>query len=656
MKKKSLTKLMVLSLAGALSLGSAITVLADTPPEPPSGSSSDTAPGKPPEGNPPDGMPDGGGRPGSSADISWTGATEISASTTETDKTYTSTTADENAVLVDGSSDVTVTLNNPTVDKTGGTSASDNYSFYGINSGVLAKDGVTLNISGGTITTNAAGANGVFSYGANNGKTNATGDGTTINIENTTITTTAQGSGGIMTTYGGTTNAKNLTITTEGGSSAPIRTDRGGGWVTVDGGTYTSNGLGSPAIYSTADVDVSNATLISNKSEGVCIEGTGSIELTNCDLTAINTGLNGNAQFYDTIMIYQSMSGDASSGTSEFTMTGGSLTSKNGHTFHVTNTVSTINLNNVKITNSSDNVLISVCADGWNGGTNSATMNATDQTLNGTVLVGSDSTLNLNLKGSSVFTGNTSGNIVNGKGTTVSTSVGTVNVTLESGCVWVLTADSEVTSLSGTGKINYNGHTLKVGDTTYSSGNIGTVTETSENGSDNTDPDSDEDTVEVYDAVTGGTSEVPVSTVTAGTVYRMYDKNRGEHFYTKSETEMNQLVSLGWVHESGSDFNVIAADEEYAIPVYRLYNSNDGGMHFYTSNAEEVKELITAGWNYEGISFYVYPNDSSKGTSQYRLYNPNSTNGEHNWTTDIAERNDLIAAGWQDEDICWKIA
>ena len=65
------------------------------------------------------------------------------------------------------------------------------------------------------------------------------------------------------------TKASNLYITTSGQSSAAIRTDRGGGSVTVDGGTYTSNGLGSPAIYSTADISVSNATLTSNLSEGV---------------------------------------------------------------------------------------------------------------------------------------------------------------------------------------------------------------------------------------------------------------------------------------------------------------------------------------------------------------------------------------------------
>ena len=361
----------------------------------------------------------------------------------------------------------TVSIADPTVTKTGGTSASDTYSFYGVNSGIMVKGGADVTITGGTVETSAEGANGVFSYGANNGSTNATGDGTTVTISDTVITTTGNGSGGIMTTYGGTTVANNLTVTTSGGSSAPIRTDRGGGWVTVNGGTYTSSGLGSPAIYSTADVKVTGATLVSNQSEGVCIEGTGSIELTDCDLTATNSALNGNATFYDTIMIYQSMSGDADSGSSHFTMTGGTLTSNNGHVFHVTNTNAVITLSGVKIVNNdAAGVLLSVCDDGWNGGSNIAALNADSQTLNGTILVGSDSTLTMNLSGGSVFTGTVSGSITNGKGAAVSDSVGTVNVTLDDMSKWILTGDTYVTSFSGNAaNVISGGYTLYVNGT-----------------------------------------------------------------------------------------------------------------------------------------------------------------------------------------------
>ncbi|MBQ9040766.1 MAG: hypothetical protein IJ119_14960 [Clostridia bacterium] len=333
-----------------------------------------------------------------------------------------------------------------------------------MNAALLAMGGSTVTISGATITSDADGANGVFSYGGNGGRNGAEGDGTTVVISDSTITTTGDGSGGIMTTGGGVTQASNLTVETSGRSSAAIRTDRGGGTVVVDGGSYTSNGLGSPAIYSTADITVSNATLTSNLSEGVCIEGLNSITLVDCDMTANNTQMNGNATFLDTIMIYQSMSGDADSGTSHFTMTGGSLTSQNGHMFHVTNTHAVITLTGVELVNEdAEDILLSVCADGWNGASNIAELNAVGQSLSGTILVGDDSTLTLNLTEGSSFEGTIGGEITNAKGESVSSEVGEVTVALDDTSTWTLTADTWITALEGdVANVNANGHTLYV--------------------------------------------------------------------------------------------------------------------------------------------------------------------------------------------------
>ena len=450
------------------------------PPEKPEGNPPEGAPegnppegapeGNPPEGNPPDGKGGPGGAPGgapggSSADIDYSGSVEVSSADEQSGQTYESTTADQSALLITTSDEVTIT--NPTVTKTGDSDGGDNCNFYGLNAAVLVQGGSTTTITGGTITSDADGANGVFSYGGNGGQNGAEGDGTTVIIKNTTIETTGDGSGGIMTTGGGTTYAYDLDVTTSGRSSAAIRTDRGGGTVYVEGGTYTSNGLGSPAIYSTAEIHVTDADLVSNLSEGVCIEGLNSIELTDCDLTANNTQCNGNATFLDTIMIYQSMSGDADSGTSTFTMTGGSLTSKSGHVFHVTNTSAVINLSNVTITNEdAEQILISVCDDGWSGGSNTAVLNAAQQELSGAVLVGDNSTLTLNLSDGSTFKGSISGEISNAKGETISTEVGTVSVTLDGTSTWTLTGDSYVSEFNGdASNVISNGYTLYVNGT-----------------------------------------------------------------------------------------------------------------------------------------------------------------------------------------------
>jgi len=158
------------------------------------------------------------------------------------------------------------------------------------------------------------------------------------------------------------------------------------------------------------------------------------------------------------------MSGDADSGTSHFTMTGGSLTSLNGHMFHVTNTHAVITLSGVELVNEDeDGILLSVCADGWNGAANIAELNAVGQRLTGTILVGDDSSLTLNLTEGSEFEGAFSGAIVNAKGETVSTDVGEVVVTLDETSAWTLTADTWITEFNGdTANVNTNGYTLYV--------------------------------------------------------------------------------------------------------------------------------------------------------------------------------------------------
>lgn len=110
------------------------------------------------------------------------------------------------------------------------------------------------------------------------------GDGVAM-VSDTTISTTQDTSGGIHVAGGGTLYAKNLTVTTKGESSAAIRSDRGSGTMVVDGGTYVSSGVGSPAVYVTADITIHEAALAATGSEALCLEGLNSVRLYDCDLT-----------------------------------------------------------------------------------------------------------------------------------------------------------------------------------------------------------------------------------------------------------------------------------------------------------------------------------------------------------------------------------
>lgn len=332
----------------------------------------------------------------------------------------------------------------------------DEADFYGENAAIFATNGATLTLSGIYVETDGTHANGVFSYG----------EGTTVDISDSVIETSGNCSGGLMTTGGGTTNASNLTITTSGNSSAAIRSDRGGGTVNIDGGFYKTSGTGSPVIYSTADITVSNAYLESTASQGVVVEGKNSVTLNDCVLDADNNTKNSDkSDTYQAVMIYQSMSGDADSGTSSFKMSGGSLSNANGDIFFVNNTACTIDLEDVDITNiDSDGVFLRAEAAGWgNSGSNGGkvTMTAVNQNIDGDMIVDEVSALNLYLTKESVFSG-----AINTDGT-----AGEVYVELDETSTWTLTEDSYITSLTCVaGCINLNGHILYVNGEVYTDG------------------------------------------------------------------------------------------------------------------------------------------------------------------------------------------
>lgn len=393
-----------------------------------------------------------------STTTTYSAKTEITKDETITSGTYTSTTKDENALSI--SEDITSTISNVTVTKTGDSNGGDNTSFYGTNSAIIAKDGANLTLKNITVETSATGANGVFSYGGSATTNNSKSDGTTITISDSKITTTKDNSGGIMTTGGGTMIASNLTITTAGTSSAAIRTDRGGGTVTVDKGTYTTTGQGSPTIYSTADITVKNAKLISKASEGIVIEGKNSVTIEDCELEDTNNKLNGKSTTYKNIFLYQSMSGDAAEGSATFTATSSKITTNKGDSFYVTNTKATINLtNNTIINNDSTGKFLRIQKDSWgNTGSNGGevTLNMKNQQVTGNIVVDSISTLEMNLKNKSTYEG-----AINTDNTAKS-----IKLTLDKTSKIKLMADSYVTSLEDTDEsysnIDFNGYKLYV--------------------------------------------------------------------------------------------------------------------------------------------------------------------------------------------------
>ena len=336
---------------------------------------------------------------------------------------YTATGENESAIDVSGN--VNASITDVTIAKTNGkASSADDASFRGLNAAVRVYDQASLVIDHAEINASAPNATGVFAY--DDGK---------IFIANSTVRATGGGAGGVQVAGGGTLVGVDLDVTSA--SKAAIRSDRGGGTMLLDGGTYVSTGQnGCPAIYSTADITVKNATCISENSRAVIIEGKNTVTLE-------NTTLEGNDQSTKegsvkaNVLLYQSASGDASEGTSVFTMKGGAMTSHSGAMFYCTNTSSVVNLEQAELTLSDTNTLLIVSAgrwgkDGKNGG--DCIFNAYQQSLDGDIQVDGISSLQLNLIDSD-YAGAITGE-------------GSIMVSLKDSS-WTLTGDSWISRFDG---------------------------------------------------------------------------------------------------------------------------------------------------------------------------------------------------------------
>ena len=400
-------------------------------------------------------MGGGMGGPGSQSQgvDSYTAVNTYSEDTSLDGDSIASSGTDENAVLVDSGANVSIknaTITRDSEESTGG----DDSSFYGVGAAVLATDG-TASVSDTTITTDAKGGAGLFAYG----------DGT-IYAADSTITTQQDTSGGIHAAGGGTLYAWDLDVTTNGQSSAAIRSDRGGGTMVVDSGTYTSNGVGSPAVYCTANIAVNNATLTANGSEAVCIEGLNSLHLFNCALSGNMDDDDQNDCTWG-VIVYQSMSGDSEVGNSTFQMTGGTLKTGNGGLLYTTNTECTLTLDSVDITYAPDSEFFLRCTGndnqrGWGQtGSNGSDclFTAINQEMQGDVIWDSISDLDFYITDNSVLTGA----FVDDETYAGNGGDGYCNVYLEEGCTWTVTGDSTVTSLESEGDIvDTDGKTVSV--------------------------------------------------------------------------------------------------------------------------------------------------------------------------------------------------
>lgn len=272
--------------------------------------------------------------------------------------TFESNVDDQVTFLVINGGKLVIDGDNVTINKTGSESfegRGDNYSFYGLNSAVVVVgENSSVEIYGGEINTSVGGANAVMAI-----------DGGVATLMDTVIKTTKDGSRGLHASFGGAYEADNVTITTAGASSAAIATDRGTGMGKLINMTLETSGAGSPLIYSTGSISISNSTGVAKGAQIAVIEGSNSIDMDGCDFKTNGIGNRNNVDNAG-VMIYQSMSGDAAEGLGTFAASNSNLSINSDSSiydsvpfFFVTNTTANIELNNTVISFSDKSVLIS---------------------------------------------------------------------------------------------------------------------------------------------------------------------------------------------------------------------------------------------------------------------------------------------------------
>lgn len=358
---------------------------------------------------------------------------------TSSDESFSSAADDENTILVTNRGNLK--LAGASLSKSGDTSSEDYSNFYGQNAVLAVTSGSLAELTNVEITSSGEGSNAIF----------ATGEDASILVDTARIHTKGNSSRGLDATYGGTITASNVDISTEGAHCAALATDRGEGTIDAAGASLSTQGEGSPCIYSTGKITVRDSSGTASRAQTLVVEGKNSVDLTNCKLKG--GGDNG-------LMLYQSTSGDAQTGTAVLSATDSRLTTtSSGPMIYVTNTDAQVTLTNTRLKFPGSTLITAAGNEtnnwgvpGENGG--NLTLTAIRQKLDGKISCDAISTVSLTLSQDSVFTG-----AIDPEHTGKTTSI-----QLDDSSSWNVTEDSYVAFLNNTLKdcsnISSNGHTI----------------------------------------------------------------------------------------------------------------------------------------------------------------------------------------------------
>jgi uncharacterized repeat protein (TIGR03803 family) len=128
-------------------------------------------------------------------------------------------------------------------------------------------------------------------------------------------------------------------------------------------------------------------------------------------------------------------------------------------------------------------------------------------------------------------------------------------------------------------------------------------------------------------------------------VFRFFDTQDGGHFFTTSVAERDQVLATRQdMTFEGIGYDAVnpSANDPNATPVYRFFDTQDGG-HFFTISAAERDQVLATrpDLQFEGIGYDEHATQQAGDTPVYRFFE--TTSGGHFFTSSAAERDQVLA-------------
>lgn len=360
------------------------------------------------------------------------GIIEVNKNRNEKDQKLESSEENKSVVEINKSSKYTGT--NLTIEKKAGNSLDKESSkYYGLNSGVIIKDGSEANISNSTIKTNVPYSTGIFIKDPN----------TVTNLDNVKIETILEESSGISSSNQAQVKGQNLYIKTYGKNSPVLNTISKNSELNINGANVFTEEENSPLISNVGRSELKNIEAILEKSSIATIKGGSHLLIEDSILkTKYNNDLFSPNAFY----IYDEIKTAGSDYIpSEFTLKDTNITIdpnspyfEKAPIFLVSNTKSIINMENVKLHYGS-NILFDIrghLTKDYEEVGSDVVFTSNEQNISGDILVDQFSKIVINL------------NRTRYKGKINPTNESnSVDVILDTNTYWTLTGDSYINTL-----------------------------------------------------------------------------------------------------------------------------------------------------------------------------------------------------------------